>query len=690
MQGKWKIFKITLILIVASLLFIDGKIATAASVEAAFAHLTYVMDKYHEKFDVYTDVSAAGNRFVTLGKIFSREDEDKISINLSWKTDCFSGLSCVENRFFSKTNNWGGYYFLNGVLKGEESQPKANWGDFPEAGLEVSGATKLTFWAKGKTGGECVEFFAFGVGRDADTGTPFKSHPDSSPKRSIGYVILTDSWKQYNINLSGADLGYVLGGFGWVTRARRNKNKDIVFYLDEISYDRESLDVPRFLVSYETIPSSLDFDIVNKNTAFTYDNALALIAFISSGKPEHLQRAQLIADALVYAVGNDRFFSDGRLRNAYQGGELFLPPGWSPHGKSNTVRMPGWWDSADDKWYEDSHAVSTLTGDVAWAIIALASYYEIAGGSQYLETAEGLGEFIEAHTKDVRGEGGYTGGYFGWEKTSNNPGGQVKIVAKSTEHNIDIFVAFSRLWKVTGNVMWNERALHARKFLEGMWNNDDGHFWTGTLDDGLTINTCTIPADVNSWGLLALGSPSYYARGITWVENHCYVEEEGYRGFDFNDDRDHIWMEGTAHMALAYQLLGDQRQASLYISELEKAQRDATNSNGKGLVAALHDELTTGFEWKYYNRLHIGATAWFIFAQSAYNPFWGTKIVKGDINGDGETSLYDGILGLQALTGQNSPWIRSDYEYSGADVDGDNTIGLAEVLFIFQKLSHIR
>jgi hypothetical protein len=38
-------------------------------------------------------------------------------------------------------------------------------------------------------------------------------------------------------------------------------------------------------------------------------------------------------------------------------------------------------------------------------------------------------------------------------------------------------------------------------------------------------------------------------------------------------------------------------------------------------VAAPADGLTTGFSWLYFNRLHVGATAWFVAAERAYNPY---------------------------------------------------------------------
>jgi len=48
--------------------------------------------------------------------------------------------------------------------------------------------------------------------------------------------------------------------------------------------------------------------------------------------------------------------------------------------------------------------------------------------------------------------------------------------------------------------------------------------------------------------------------------------------------------------------------------------------------------------------------------------------------------MVDLILALQAVAGQSPAGIRNDYAASGADVNGDNRIGMAEVLYIMQSL----
>lgn len=159
-----------------------------------------------------------------------------------------------------------------------------------------------------------------------------------------------------------------------------------------------------------------------------------------------------------------------------------------------------------------------------------------------------------------------------------------------------------------------------------MRDESEGHFWTGTTEDGVTINKSVVPLDVNTWELLALGDTTKYARAMEWAEQHCSVEADGFKGFDFDTDCNHVWFEGTAQMVLAYRMPGQNDKENFYLGELRKAQPQAPRPNGIGMVATSADGLSTGFGWFYYNRLHVGATAWFIFAESAMNPFWGTTI----------------------------------------------------------------
>lgn len=247
-------------------------------------------------------------------------------------------------------------------------------------------------------------------------------------------------------------------------------------------------------------------------------------------------------------------------------------------------------------------------------MLALLAYCETAGGSQYLAAAEQMGEWVEHTCRDKRGAGGYTAGFEGWEPSPT------KLTYKATEHNIDLYAAFQRLYLITKKEIWRERSHYAKQFVVAMWDAAEGKFWTGTGNDGVTTNRDVIPLDIQAWALLALrdeGKP--YWKALEYAEAHHKVGN----GFDFNQDDDGVWYEGTARMAVAYQLTGQSAKSQVLLSILQAAQLESG-----GVPASDRDGLTTGFflpggqPWLYFRRAHVGATAWLVLAEKGTNPFW--------------------------------------------------------------------
>ena len=343
----------------------------------------------------------------------------------------------------------------------------------------------------------------------------------------------------------------------------------------------------RLIQSYVGTPTNPD-DCM----AWVYDNDLAVLALVDRGTPEDMVRAKVLCDSLIWCQNHDQDFNDARIRDGYWANDLT-----DQSGENSSVKSPG-----------------TGTGNMAWTIIALLRYYEVTGDITYLNYSKCLGDWIYNNCNDTRGAGGYTSGYTEWEPQ--------KLEWKSTEHNIDVYAAFIKLHKATNNSTWQEGATYAKTFVESMWNEDEGHFWTGTTDDGTTINRDVRPLDVNTWGVMALDDVNISAIN-NWIENNCRTTCCGFEGFDFNCDMDGIWFEGTAQVCISYQIGNETEKSDKYIEELRRAQTSANNSNGKGIVAACHDNVSTGFGWRYPNALHTGATAWYIFAERELNPYWG-------------------------------------------------------------------
>jgi uncharacterized protein (TIGR03437 family) len=596
----------------------------------ALDYLRQQADQFQKTVDVYTLADAAGNHFAARGRINSRGGEPFVPPmdEISSAADC-PRASCITASFLSRGDNWGGWYFLNGVLGPRDRQPNLNWGTEPAAGYDLSGASALRFYARGATGSERVEFFAFGVG---NTNGPSMPYPDSAKKLFIE-VTLQTVWTKYEIPIPPAtDLRYVLGGFGWVASADKNPS-DITFYLADIGFVKERPTDDRFLVSYETIKSANPFDLVQRNTAYVYDNALAAIAFAAAGD---LPRARYILNAMAAAMGRDRFFTDNRLRNAYQGGDLLLPPGWRPNNREGTVRMPGWYDSGRTTWFEDEFHVSTATGNVAWAMIAFLYFYEQTREELYLRKAGELGDWVLTHTWDDRGSGGFTGGYDGWENGAVSGAGamtcpsgvfvngQCKRLYKSSEHAIDLYSAFSRLHAAQPDVKWRRAAQHAKRFLLSMWDPVGGKFWTGTAEDGVTTFKDVIPLDVQAWALSALGAEAAgYLRALQFIEeNHATSLGYGFKQNGGNSCGDTTWYEGTGQVAVAYTHVGDSARSMRVIENIRKAQMPSG-----ALPATDADCVNTGFTlnsgdpWLYFRRAHIAPVAWLSLAENRVNPF---------------------------------------------------------------------
>ena len=86
----------------------------------------------------------------------------------------------------------------------------------------MSGAEKLSFWARGEKGGEKARF---GIGLIEED----KRFPDSFRKEIT--VELSDEWMQYEIPLRGGDLGRIKTGFYVVVTA---EGLPFELFLDDI------------------------------------------------------------------------------------------------------------------------------------------------------------------------------------------------------------------------------------------------------------------------------------------------------------------------------------------------------------------------------------------------------------------------------------------------------------------------
>ena len=128
---------------------------------------------------------------------------------------------CVAVKYTFGPRRWAGIYWLNRA---------ANWGDHPGNDYSLSNVKRLSFWARGETGEEVVEFKA------GDIKVPHKKYQDSFAA-TLGRVTLGKEWRRYSISLEHKDLSNVIGAFCWVASADFNAPPSITFYLDDMAFE---------------------------------------------------------------------------------------------------------------------------------------------------------------------------------------------------------------------------------------------------------------------------------------------------------------------------------------------------------------------------------------------------------------------------------------------------------------------
>ena len=168
-------------------------------------------------FPIYTDGRSPDNHYIPSGYM---GDSPDVKIMISSFENPHGGTTCIKivySNAVTQGSRWAGVYWQN---------PANNWGD-RLGGFDLTGATKLSFWARGELGGERIEEFKLG----GITGM----YPDTDIA-GIGPVLLTEDWKQYEIDLRGKDLSYINGGFCWSSNIDVNP-EGITFYLDDIRYE---------------------------------------------------------------------------------------------------------------------------------------------------------------------------------------------------------------------------------------------------------------------------------------------------------------------------------------------------------------------------------------------------------------------------------------------------------------------
>ena len=168
-----------------------------------------------EPFYVYEDFMSPKNHYAPSGWM---GDVANLELDQSCSQGMHDGKTCIKMRYNAEgLKQWAGIYWQH---------PANNWGD-KKGGYNITGATKLTFWARGANGYEIISEVKIGgiSGDYSDTDVAW-----------LKTIKLTGSWKKYTIDLSKSDLSSISGGF-CIVFSKKDNPKGCTIFLDDIRYE---------------------------------------------------------------------------------------------------------------------------------------------------------------------------------------------------------------------------------------------------------------------------------------------------------------------------------------------------------------------------------------------------------------------------------------------------------------------
>ncbi len=266
-------------------------------------------------------------------------------------------------------------------------------------------------------------------------------------------------------------------------------------------------------LSSQIAPTGLIDSYVEDNTdySYTYDDAMAAMAFISNGD---FTSAEKILNAFV-AIGPQ---PEGGFLHRY-------------HANNGT-----------------SAGGLLKVGHNTYILQTMNLYYADTDDPKYNELAKKVADYIlsqQSSNGGIYGQAGVT-----WKSTENN------LAAYSAVHNLGVLQNIS---------YYTDKAEAIRNFLiTKCWNGK--RFLCGE-------NDTTVMTDVQALGAMVLG-PSY-SNGAYWIKGYTfntqkYATRKTVSGFDQNTDRDTVWTEGTLQESIAYMVAGDINNFAFYKNESEK------------------------------------------------------------------------------------------------------------------------
>ncbi|WP_321575633.1 beta-1,3-glucanase family protein [Paenibacillus guangzhouensis] len=414
-----------------------------------------------------------------------------------------------------------------------------------------------------------------------------------------------------------------------------------------------------------------------KQIAYTYDQAVAAIAFMLKG--DRVRAEKVLTKMSQFQD------ADGSWINSY----------WWNNGYGEEIRKH--------------------VGPVAWMVMAYMTYEKKYGDLRFQPNVKKALDWAVTFQK---ANGGISGGRTQWDV----PNTWTDEVWTSTEHNEDMY----NVLKYYANVfqdrttIYNNAADGVKNFLDNVVWNDSLKRWNGGWKNNTNLIDPNVPLDVNPWGVLSMGLTGTrdYKQSLAFVDNANgtgtvadpkYVHTLDYDGtnmmtaYDFDWEYDcaeavtptgqpngnkcaDIWFEGSAFMSTAHYMNGNTAKANAILDELIKKQGTSGTLLG-GLPYSLKG--SNNNYWKMSQENCVSSTGWLIIAIARYNPFTGESltatssggaVIPGKIEAESYSNMFD--VQTEATTdtggGLNVGWINTgswmDYSVNVQNA-GNYTVG---------------
>jgi hypothetical protein len=251
---------------------------------------------------------------------------------------------------------------------------------------------------------------------------------------------------------------------------------------------------------------------------------------------------------------------------------------------------------------EGKEGSSKWLGDNAWLLLALNHYEEAYGAAKYGEMQALLETWIRS-LQDL--DGGLLGGTR--ENGTNFP--------KVTEGMITAFKA------VRGYDRFHQRLL---EYLHtNRWDSNEKLLlsWPENQDYRLALDVHTLGSAIFPELANDLLKEAHRFKTVQALT----LTGEPIEGYCFDEDKDVVWLEGTAQMAVALKSAQRHAEADAILAQLDKAFiKSGSYPGAQGLPYAANPG--TGYEneplWAHVDLAPaLSATLWYRFAKEGFNPF---------------------------------------------------------------------